>query len=263
MPVAKFDDIEIYYETQGRGEPLILIAGYGWDHTFWDGMVKSLAKKFKVIVFDNRGVGQTKDSGKPFTIDTMTDDVKRLTEVLELTQFHVCGQSMGGAIAETLAMKHPKEVKKLILLNTVTKFNLVTQYALNNLIELQKINVPINYIIDTVLPWMFCNDFLAVPGHIEMLKQNLLNNPHPQSLEDQSRQFTAIRLFDAKKWVQRIKAFTLVVGGENDLIAPLAENHALARAINNAVFKTISGGHSSPLEQPDNLVEIILSFLKL
>lgn len=263
MPMIKFEDIEMFYEVQGRGEPLILIAGYSCDHTFWDAMVKPLAKKFKVVVFDNRGVGKTRDEGKPFSIEALADDVKRLSEELGFTQFYICGQSMGGLIAQALAMRHPKEVKKIILLNSVIKFNLVTQLALNNLLELQKIKVPVNYVIDTMLPWMFSADFLAAPGKLELIKKMFINNPYPQALADQSRQFDASRLFDSKKWVKHIKAFTLVVGAENDLVAPLAENRALAGAINNAVFKTISGGHSSPIEQPEALVEIILSFLKL
>jgi len=263
MPIAKFDDVEIFYEVHGNGEPLILVSGYMGDHTVWSGMLDTLAKQFKVVVFDNRAIGQTKDSGNSFTIETMADDVMKLSHQLELTHPHVVGQSMGGAIVQTLGMKYPKQIKNLVILNSVMKFSLVTHMAINTLLGLEKLNAPTDFIIDATLPWVFSSDFLGTPGNITALKEVLASNPYPQSTENKKRQLAAIDLFDSQKWVHKIEAEAMIIGSENDVLTPLAENRALANQISHAVFKTVPGGHASLVEQPEKLNKEILAFLTL
>jgi len=86
VALLDLDELQIYYEIHGAGEPILLIAGYTCDNTFWNGLVYDLAKRFKVVTFDNRAVGRTKDSGQPFSIETMAMDAVMLIEHLELSR---------------------------------------------------------------------------------------------------------------------------------------------------------------------------------
>ena len=115
MPTISVNGIEFYYEIHGEGEPLILISGYTGDHTQWSHFIDPLSKKFKVLTFDNQGVGQTKDDGGPLSAQVMADNIVALADQLGLSSFHVAGQSMWGSIAQMIAIRHPGRVNKTIL----------------------------------------------------------------------------------------------------------------------------------------------------
>lgn len=261
MPITKHNDLETYYEIHGQGEPLILIAGYSCDHTVWTGVLDTLAKNFQVVIFDNRAIGQTKDAGNKFTIETLADDVIALMRALKLEKAHLVGQSMGGAIAQTIASKYPQQVKKLIILNSVMQFALTSAMALENSVKLRQLDLSLDTVIDSVLPWVFSSEYLAKPSNIKSFKELVANNPYPQSIEDQLRQLAAIRLFNSRDMVRTIKSPTLVVAAESDLITPLITVEKLARNIDHAIFATTPGGHASLTEQPRKVGEIMLGYL--
>src|SRR5579871_570460 len=119
MPTISVNDIDMYYEVHGEGEPLVLIAGTNSDHTLYRGITPQLAAKYQVIVFDNRGVGQTSKPDIPYSIEMMADDTAGLLDALGITGAHMLGTSMGGRIAVALALRHPRHVKSLILVSTV------------------------------------------------------------------------------------------------------------------------------------------------
>ncbi len=253
--------MDLYYELYGEGKPLVLIAGYTGDHMFWSLMLDQLAKKFQVLIFDNRGIGQTKDKGASFTLDTMADDTIALTEQLGLVKPHIIGQSMGGAIAQLIAKKYADKIDKLIILNSVAKFNLRTIKTLESLLNLRKENIAFDLFLDAAMPWFFSSDYLAQTENIITYKQALINVPYPQSISDQERQFNALLSFDSRDWLARLTSPTLVLAAEDDIIALPAESQHLANQVANTRFKMIPGAHSSPLEQPQEVNKAILSFL--
>ena len=108
----------MYYEIHGDGEPLVLIVGLGTDISEWEGIIRGLAKKYKVLAFDNRGAGRTDKPDTPYSIEMMAHDTAGLMQTLGIQQAHILGISMGGRIALALALRHPKSVKKLVLVST-------------------------------------------------------------------------------------------------------------------------------------------------
>lgn len=261
MPIAKLKNIEMYYEIHGQGNPLVLIAGYTCDHTFWVSILEMLSKYFQVLIFDNRAIGQTKDTNVPLNIEMFAEDTMSLIQYLGIDQPIIIGQSMGGAIAQAIAMKYPEKIKKLIILNSVAKFNFITLMALENILTLRKTNISIDLLTDITLPWIFSGEYLNIPEHINNIKTATKKNIYPQSLSDEQRQFDALKKFDSTEWVNNIKIPTLVMAGENDLITPISECQNLAKFIKNSKFETIPGGHASPIEQPARLNESILNFI--
>jgi pimeloyl-ACP methyl ester carboxylesterase len=118
MPYVKVNDIQMYYEIHGDGEPLVLIVGLGTDISEWGGIIRWLAEKFQVLAFDNRGVGRTDKPDIPYSIEMMADDTVGLIQALGIQQAHILGISLGGRIALALSLRHAKSVNKLVLVST-------------------------------------------------------------------------------------------------------------------------------------------------
>src|SRR4051794_37809198 len=116
MAIASVNDISMYYEQHGPddGEPVLLIAGLSLNTTTWFRQIPSLADGgYRVIAFDNRGAGR---SGKPemsYSIAMFADDTAGLMDALGIDSAHICGMSMGGMIAQELALGHPTRVRSL------------------------------------------------------------------------------------------------------------------------------------------------------
>jgi len=118
MPTVQVNDIAMYYELQGVGEPLVLIAGLGADITLFTGMTGWFAQRYQVVVFDNRGAGRTDKPDSPYSIELMADDTVGLMDALSIERAYVLGISMGGRIALELALSQPSRVGKLVLVST-------------------------------------------------------------------------------------------------------------------------------------------------
>ena len=115
MSTAKVGTNELYYETHGDGDPLLLIMGLAADSTAWLFQIPEFARHYRTITFDNRGVGRSSKPPGPYTIHEMADDAAGLMDALGVERAHVVGVSMGGMIAQELALRHPARVRGLVL----------------------------------------------------------------------------------------------------------------------------------------------------
>lgn len=118
MPKITTNNIELYYEIHGAGQPLVLISGLGYPLWQWHKMVPFLAEHFQVITFDNRGVGQSDKPAGPYTAQMLATDTAGLLETLGIEKAIIAGHSMGGFIAQAMALDFPQKVAKLILCST-------------------------------------------------------------------------------------------------------------------------------------------------
>jgi 3-oxoadipate enol-lactonase len=125
MPYVQVNDIQMYYEIHGDGEPLVLIVGLGTDISEWDGIIRWLAQTYKVLAFDNRGAGRTDKPDTRYSIEMMAHDTAGLMQTLGIQQAHILGISMGGRIALALSLRYPESVKKLVLVSTSIKAHFV------------------------------------------------------------------------------------------------------------------------------------------
>ena len=115
MPKVKVGDVNMYYEIKGEGEPLLMIMGASGTTALWGSTIPIMSREYKVIAFDNRGIGYSEAPEVPFTIKTMADDAAGLLDALGIDSAHVMGISMGGMITQELALNHPEKVVSLIL----------------------------------------------------------------------------------------------------------------------------------------------------
>ncbi|MBP1720378.1 MAG: MhpC [Deltaproteobacteria bacterium] len=118
MPFQTINGIRIYYEEHGKGFPVLLIQGLGYPSGMWFLQIPEFSRCFRTIVFDNRGVGKTDRPDEEYTVALMASDAAELLRALGITRAHVVGVSLGGYIAQDLALTHPDLIDCLVLMST-------------------------------------------------------------------------------------------------------------------------------------------------
>ena len=163
MPTSRVNDINMYYERHGQGEPLILVSGFSADHTVWDEVLGTLSKQYEVIVFDNRGAGQTDIPEGPYSIKQLAEDVVALCGSLNIKQAHFIGSSMGGYILQELAYQHPNLVKSAVITNSTFATHTSFHYYVDAQLEMRKANLPLATFYKASCCWAFSFQFLSHP----------------------------------------------------------------------------------------------------
>ncbi len=115
MGFTENNGTNIFWTEQGAGEPLLLIMGLGGSHKEWRRIAPPLAEKYRVIIFDNRGVGETVPTDEPFMIPQMAADAKAVLGAANVESAHILGMSMGGMIAQEFALNYPEMTRTLTL----------------------------------------------------------------------------------------------------------------------------------------------------
>ncbi|TET86915.1 MAG: alpha/beta fold hydrolase, partial [Desulfobacteraceae bacterium] len=115
MPKIKVQDIDLYYEIHGEGYPMVLIRGLGSNADHWYTQTPVFSSRYRVVSFDNRGIGRSDKPNEPYTISMMADDTVGLMDALGILRAHILSLSMGGMIAQEIALKYPEKVESLVL----------------------------------------------------------------------------------------------------------------------------------------------------
>jgi pimeloyl-ACP methyl ester carboxylesterase len=190
----------------------------------------------------------------------MAADTVALIDHLSLSKPVVIGQSMGGAIVQTMLSQHAEACGPCVIVNSTAVFSSVACMALDSLLALRKADTELDLLIDASLPWLFGSEWLSIPGNVEAFKKAVIENPMPQSLTDQERQMAAIRRFDATASNKPAAHPALVIAASEDVLVPVSEAQRLAKQL-GARFANIPGGHASPVEQPELVSRLVLDFL--
>jgi 3-oxoadipate enol-lactonase len=261
MPKVHVNGIDIYYEIQGTGEPLVLISGFSCDHSYWSLLIPSLAKEYQVICFDNRGTGRTSAPDSPYSIQQMATDTAALLEYIGIEKVHIAGHSMGGLMAQELALAHPEKVETLMLISSFAKGDALFNSIISTWGELaSKIDEKLYQ--QLILPWVFTDNFYSSPGMIEMVINMAVNYPFPPSNHGLYHQSRAIITCDHSQRLNDIQCPALVLLGKQDILTPLKFSQELAGGIPNAELVVLdSGGHALLIESPEDVASAMLKFL--
>jgi pimeloyl-ACP methyl ester carboxylesterase len=260
MPIARIGGIEHYYQETGTGEALLLINGVGGTSLDWEPMLPALTEHFRVIAYDNRGAGRSDVPPGPYTTRQLADDAAALLAHLDVPRAHVLGFSMGGMIAQELALSYPQLVDRLILYGTFARpraaiYEPWTMYAEQMAERLDSTSATVGW-----LPWLFSPAFFADPERIEAALA--WQEPYPQTLQGFVAQIEAVRTHDALDRVSNIAASTLVLAGAEDILTPVYYARELAERIPGAELRILDrGGHCALWEYPEAALEAVLSFL--
>ena len=258
---ANVNKADLYYEIHGRGEPLLMIQGWGMDITGWQNIIKPLAKVYQVIVFDNRGTGRSEVTPGDYTTRQLADDAAALLDHLQIDNAHVLGWSMGGMIAQELALAYPEKVNRLILSASSARVSEKSSFiAWANVEAMQRGERETS--VDWQLSFCFSNAVFRNKALLREIKDKALNPPYPVTLEGLMSQFAAVSSHDRRRQLGTITSPTLVLGAKEDGIIDASQVEALAREIENAQLRILPGGHMYHIEYPHIFVEALIKFLE-
>jgi 3-oxoadipate enol-lactonase len=233
----------IYYETRGTSGPwVVLIQGLGLSSRFWfDQPERLLAADppYRVLLVDNRGVGRSDRAGRPFRIADMADDVAAAIRAASIPRAYVVGISLGGMIAQEVALRHPKRVQGLVLLATTPGLphgHLPTPRALARLLSL-----PLRH---RSSPAKAVAHILLSPKHMPDASTLLAKWPaafaeEPRDARAFFTQFAAVLRHSTGRRLHRIACPTVVVGGGADMLIPVANSRLLAKKIPHATLEVL------------------------
>jgi 3-oxoadipate enol-lactonase len=213
VPIARINDVGIYHEVHGDGEPVLLIGGLGSELSMFGGIVARLAQGSKVIAFDNRGAGRSDKPDTPYSIEMMAGDTLGLMDVLGISRAHLVGISMGGSIALELALGHPDRVQGLVLVSASAR-------------KPAKLT-------------------LSAPMRVAYLLRSLpmFRGRYPQPEYAHHRQREASRAYDCTARLAGVDAPTLILHGRRDRTVPSSLAEEVHDRIGGSKLVMFDGGH--------------------
>lgn len=252
----------IRYQIRGTGEPLVLIMGFGADGNVWEKHVEVYQQHFKCILIDNRGVGQSSQPKGPYTTQLMAEDTIAVMNHAGIDQAKVAGISMGGAIAQELALNFPDRVSCLVLISTWPKFNNYAKTVYENLKKLRVTSKPADF-MELLQLWIFAPPYYET--ELEDLKdgqRSAAESTHPQSQDGFEGQLNACIHHDTVERLSQIEIPTLITVGEMDIFTPPAFSEILNQGIRESVYVTFpTGGHVHHWEDLERFNSITTAFL--
>jgi len=248
MPkIAISTGLDMFYEEHGSGEPLLLIMGTGADHRFWSAQIPAYADRYRTIVYDSRGVGQTTVPSDPSTCSmaVMADDAAALLDALDIESAHVSGLSLGATVTEELCLRHPERVRTAQMHGAWAKSD---EWFVRMIETLEH---PVKHgdmaaFIRYALMWITSPTFLATqPEAVAGMEQAFLESPPAPA--GVLGHIHADKHHDALDRLGRIACPVLVATGENDVQVPPRYGREVADAIPGAEFHLFRGPNASHL----------------
>jgi 3-oxoadipate enol-lactonase len=255
------DGCRLHYQVVGRpgGDPVLLIQGLGADMTGWTFQRLALAPRYRTIAIDNRGAGR---SDKPFgryTLDQMADDAVAVLDAAGIERAHVIGASMGGAIAQLLALRHPARVESLVLMCTACRNH---PWRRELLLEWAAIanELGVGEMSRRAAHWVVAprsiRRFLPALGWLGPLYLGLPAHAFAAQVR------AIVDAPDAADELAEISAPTMIMVGNQDILTPRGDSEELAERIPGSELVVISGAaHGLMVEHATTVNRIVLSFL--
>lgn len=237
MPKVKVGSLNMYYDSCGEGEPLIILWGMGGEISpFLERLKEMLTESFNVISFDSRGLGRSDKPDVPYSIEMMAEDTVGLMDVIDVKQAHLLGISMGSRIALSVAAKYPERVKSLVL-------NVAAARSPHR-------------------------DDPKAAESFERLKTagkqpEILNamGKYPPTVESFGRLFEALKQFDGTNLLKKIIAPTIIINGTKDQSTPVKCAEELYNGISGSKLVLVDEDHMFIRTKPDLLINEVIKFL--
>jgi len=260
MPRVEVNGAQLYYEVHGDGaETIVFSHGLLWSGKMFEKQVEALQSKYRCVVYDHRGQGQSYVPSSGYDMETVYQDAVELIKALDLAPCHFAGLSMGGFVAMRIAARNPQLIKSLILMETSSdgepfkfKYNL-----LNTIVKLFGVSAVTNKVMPIMFGQKFLNDsnrkeeYEIWKGHLQANKKTIVRAVGG-----------VISREPVFQELQNITVPTLVIVGDQDIATIPEKSERICSQIPQAQFvKIIGAGHSSSIEEPEQVNKAILKFL--
>lgn len=246
MPTLTVGGVELAYDEVGDGEAVVFLSGTSLDRTVWGPQLAAFADRYRCFTIDNRDVGESAQATSGYTPRDLAADVDGLLAALDLPAAHVVGHSLGGAIAQELALASPDRVRTLNLIGSWARNDEYTRTLFRTWQRLRRTLEPAAF-VEAMLLTGVGHTFLNSVGVASMVEL-VLASPHPQTVEGFCRQVDADLAHDTADRLGKIQAPTLVIAGDEDKIFPLHHARQLADGIGCELHLIPGVGHSPALE---------------
>ncbi len=259
MPYVSLNGAKHYYETHGHGTPLLLVAGMGGACTYWSEQVETFARAYRVVLYDQRGTGRS-DHSPVESIEQLAADALALLDALAIERAHYLGHSTGGAIGQVLAIEHPERLHRLVIHASVARSDAYRARVWGlRLAVLERLGAE-TYATTTSIflypPWY-------IAAHDERLQAEerraaaMLSDPAVMG-----SRIAAILKFDRTAELSAVRAPTLLLCAQDDILTPPHFSEEIARLIPGAKLVLMArGGHACARSQPEEFNRHVLDFL--
>ncbi len=261
---ANSNGVRIAYETHGSGEPVLLIMGFGAPRQAWIGQIPPLAERFHVIALDNRNAGESEVTPN-CTMQLMAADAMAVLDAAGIDNAHIVGLSMGGMIAQHIALEYPERVRSLSLCTTTCGGPRAVQAGpdvLAGLMGMQSATLTDPSVLEKFGWILFPREWLAAnSAKLATAMAPLINVPRP-SMPAVQAQLMAILSHNTYERLPAIAHRTLVLHGTDDVLIPPGNANLLASQITSSRLEWIPGsGHGFNFQEPETFNRILIDFL--
>jgi len=262
MPTTEANGQTLYYEVHGEGEPLLLVMGLAADTMAWALQVPAFSAQCKTVIFDNRDVGRSSMADGPYEITDMAADALALADVLELESFHLVGVSMGGAIAQEIALAVPERIRSLTLAVTFAAGGAWAR-QLSETWSARVRQMSLEQRVDELMLLNLSEAFFENAEGVAFLRDLMLQNPHPQSADAFARQLDASSRHNTRDRLSDLAMPIQVIGAEYDILVPVWKSRELSELIPDAGLTVIERSpHGANLERAEEFNRLVLEFVE-
>jgi 3-oxoadipate enol-lactonase len=260
MPTVRVDDVELYHELHGDSSrpALVFVNGIFQDTTAWSLHVRRLGGSYRCVVYDCRGQGQSAKPPGPYQTERHADDLRGLLDALGIPRAHVLGLSNGGAVAITFAAACPDRVDRLVLVDTFAHVDGALRAKLRSWRLAVEAGGP-GLRFDVSVPWNFSAAFLEQHEHELTPLRERATKMSAAAIRDL---ILGASEFDGRPALARIRAPTLILVGDEDVLAPVWCAREIARGIAGSRLEIVEGaGHALPVERLERFCSLVRAFL--
>ncbi len=259
MPFIKSGEAQIHYSLEGHSASPVLVFSnsLGTNLSMWDPQALKFGKDFRILRYDTRGHGQSSSTPGSYSIEQLSKDVLTMLDALKLDRVNLCGLSMGGMIGMWLGANAPEKLNKLILCNTGATIGNPESWSTR--IETVR-KTGMKSISSAVLDRWFTPAFRAKAPATISNTQKMLEAVNPEGYVSCC---AAIRDFDFRTELGKIRVPTLVIAGAHDPATPPADGRFIAEHVPGARYAELNAAHLSNLECEDQFNKEVAAFLNV
>ncbi len=263
MPLINLHQHSIYYESYGKGDPLLLIGGFTNHIEIWEPLLPFLEKKFFVVAFDNRGAGRS-SARPPYSITQFSNDTIALMDHLALPSASVVSLSMGTLILQDLALRFGHKINRSVMISPFSALPATAHIQAQAQLSLLQAGVDPALVMNLLLPWLYSSTFLSDPQRVSMLIDKMKADPYFPTKEGYQGQLNAMQAADFTNQLASVSTPLLLLAGEEDICILPETAKKMAHTLPHADLKLIPHtAHLPHIEHPHLVFEAIAAFFNL